>query len=64
VGLLCYLLAAGHLEARTLPLERTVAEVISHDGHASVERGRQLVRSMDTLVGLMAVALVAMLVQF
>jgi protein-S-isoprenylcysteine O-methyltransferase Ste14 len=63
-GLLCYLLAAAHLEARTLPLERTVAEVISHDGHASVERGRQLVRSMDTLLGLIAVALVAMLVQF
>ncbi len=64
VGLLCYLAAAGHLEARTLPLERTVAEVIAHDGHASVERGRQLVRSMDTLLAIVAVALVAMLWQF
>jgi len=64
VGLVCYVLAAGHLEARTLPLERTVAEVISHDGHASVERGRQLVRSMDTLLALVALALVAMMVQF
>lgn len=64
VGLLCYLAAAGHLEARTLPLERTVTEVIAHDGHASVERGRQLVRSMDTLLALIAVALVAMVVQF
>jgi hypothetical protein len=64
VGILCYLAAAGHLEARTLPLERTVAEVIAHDGQASVERGRQLVRSMDTLLGIIAVALVAMLVQF
>jgi protein-S-isoprenylcysteine O-methyltransferase Ste14 len=64
VGLLCYLAAAGHLEARTLPLERTVAEVIAHDGHASVERGRQLVRSMDTLLAIIAVALVAMVVQF
>jgi protein-S-isoprenylcysteine O-methyltransferase Ste14 len=64
VGLLCYLAAAGHLEARTLPLERTVAEVIAHDGHASVERGRQLTRSMDTLLAIIAVALVAMLVQF
>ena len=64
VGLLCYLAAAGHLEARTLPLERTVAEVIAHDGHASVERGQQLVRSMDTLLAIIAVALVAMLWQF
>jgi hypothetical protein len=64
VGLLCYLAAAGHLEARALPLERTVAEVIAHDGHASVERGRQLVRSMDTLLAIVAVALVAMLWQF
>lgn len=64
VGLLCYLAAAGHLEARTLPLERTVAEVIAHDGHASVERGRQLVRSMDTLLAIIAVAVVAMLWQF
>ena len=64
VGILCYLAAAGHLEARTLPLERTVAEVIAHDGHASVDRGRQLVRSMDTLLTLIAVALIAMLVQF
>jgi hypothetical protein len=47
-----------------LPLERTVAEVIAHDGHASVERGRQLVRSMDTLLAIIAVALVAMVVQF
>jgi hypothetical protein len=64
VGLLCYLAAAGHLEARTLPLERTLAEVIAHDGHASVERGRQLVRSMDTLLAIIALALVAMVVQF
>src|SRR5487761_2798462 len=64
VGILCYLAAAGHLEARTLPLERTVAEVIAHDGQASVERGRQLVRSMDTLLAIIAVAVVAMLWQF
>lgn len=64
VGLLCYLAAAGHLEARTLPLERTISEVIVHDGHASVERGRQFAHSMDTLLAIVAVALVAMLVQF
>ena len=64
VGILCYLAAAGHLEARTLPMEKVVAEVIHHDGVASPERGRQLVRSLDTLVAIIAVALVAMLVQF
>lgn len=64
VGLLCYLAAAGHLEARTLPLERVVSEVIAHEGAASPERGRTLVRSIDVLLALIAVALVAMLVQF
>jgi hypothetical protein len=64
VGILCYLAAAGHLEARTLPLERVVGEVIAHDGVAAPERGRRLVRSIDALLGLVAVAFVAMLVQF
>lgn len=64
VGLLCYLAAAGHLEARTLPLERVMSEVISKDGVASPERGRKLVRSVDILLGLIAVALLAMLIQF
>ena len=64
VGLLCYLAAAGHLEARTLPQERALAETIVHDGVASPERGRQLVRSIDTILGLVAVALVSMLIQY
>jgi hypothetical protein len=64
VGILCYLAAAGHLEARTLPLERVVSEVIAHDGAASPERGRQLTRSIDTTLVIIAVALVAMIVQF
>ena len=64
VGILCYLAAAGHLEARTLPLERVVAEVIEHDGVASPARGRQLVRSVDTLLAIIAVALLAMMIQF
>jgi uncharacterized membrane protein len=64
VGLLCYLAAAGHLEARTLPLERVVAEVIGHEGVAAPERGRALVRSIDTVLALVGVALLAMLVQF
>ena len=64
VGILCYLAAAGHLEARTLPLERVVSEVVAHDGVASPERGAKLVRSIDVLLGLVGVAFVAMLVQF
>jgi hypothetical protein len=64
VGILCYLAAAGHLEARTLPLERVVGEIIDHDGVASPVRGRKLVTSIDVLLGLLGVAFVAMLVQF
>ena len=64
MGLLCYILAAGHLEARTLPLERVVTDVIAHDGTASPERGRSLVKSVDVLLALIAVALIAMFVQF
>jgi hypothetical protein len=64
VGLLCYLAAAGHLEARTLPQERAVAASIERDGVASIDQGRQLVRSMDVLLALIAVALVSMLVHF
>lgn len=64
VGILCYLAAAGHLEARTLPLERVLGEVIAHDGPTSPDRGRQLVRSIDVLLAVVAVAFVVMLVQF
>jgi uncharacterized membrane protein len=64
VGLVVYVAAAGHLEARTLPQEQVISEVIAHDGVASPERGRQLTRSIDTLLALIAVALIAMLVQF
>jgi hypothetical protein len=41
-----------------------VGEVIDHDGVAAPERGRKLVTSIDVLLGLLAVAFVAMLVQF
>lgn len=64
VGIVCYLVAAGQLEARALPLERVVSEVIHHEGVASADRGRQLVRSLDAVLGVLAIALVAMLVQF
>ena len=64
VGILCYVLAAGHLEARVIPLERVVSEVVTHDGVATPERGRKLVLSIDTLLALVAIALISMLVQF
>jgi hypothetical protein len=64
VGFLCYLAAAGHLEARTLPEERTVAATIAGDGAASRDQGRQLVRSIDTLLLLVAIAFISMLIQF
>ncbi len=64
VGILCYLAAAGHLEARTLPQERRLAQVIARDGSAPPELGRRLLRSVDTLLVIIAVALVTMLVKY
>ncbi len=64
VGLFCYLAAAGHLEVRTLPQERAIAETVARQGVAPRDVGQRFVRSVDTLLALIAVALVAMLVQF
>ena len=64
VGIVCYILAAGHLEARTLPQERVMSEVIHVGGVASRERGRKLVTSIDVLLALVAVAFISMLVQY
>jgi hypothetical protein len=64
VGLLCYLAAAGHLEARTLPEERAIMATIFRDGVASPESGRKMVRSMDTLLMLVAIAFISMLIQY
>jgi hypothetical protein len=64
VGMLCYLAAAGHLEARTLPQEKMLSEVIAHDGVASPTQGRSFVQSIDVLLALLGVAMIAMLVQF
>jgi hypothetical protein len=64
VGILMYLAAAGHLEARTLPQERALEAEIARDGVASRESGRAFVKSIDILLALIGVALVAMLVQF
>jgi hypothetical protein len=64
VGILCYLAIAGRLEARTLPQERALAQVIARDGVAPPEGGRALTKSIDVLFALIALALIAMLVQF
>ncbi len=64
VGLACYLALAGHLEARTLPQEREVARAAAGPDGAPPALGRALGRSVDVLVSLLAVALVAMIVQF
>lgn len=64
VGLLCYVAAAGHLEARTLPLERSVADEVARYGTAAADQGRRLVRSVDVVLVIIAVALVTMLVQY
>jgi hypothetical protein len=64
VGIVCYLAMAGHLEARTLPQERALAKAVALDGVAPPQRGRALVKSIDVLLALIGVALIAMLVQF
>jgi hypothetical protein len=64
VGILCYVAAAGHLEARTLPEERAVAITIDRDGVASRDQGRKLVRSIDTLLLIVAIAFISMLIQY
>lgn len=64
VGLLCYVAAAGHLEARTIPLERSVAEEVARHGTAPASQGRRLVRSVDVLLAIVALALVTMIVQY
>jgi hypothetical protein len=64
VGILCYLAIAGYLEARTLPQERELSEVIAVSGVAPLERGRAFLKSVDVLLALIAVALLSMLIQY
>ena len=64
VGILCYLAIAGQLEARTLPQERALAEVISANGVAPPASGRAFLKSIDILLAIFAVALLSMLIQF
>jgi len=53
-----------HLEARTLPQERALAQAIARDGVAPPDSGRAFLKSIDILLALIAVALISMLVQF
>jgi hypothetical protein len=62
-GLLIYILAAGHLEARLLPSERALAKTIKENGVASPAAGRKFMISVDTLLALVAVGFVVMLAQ-
>jgi hypothetical protein len=64
VGIVIYVAAAGHLEARVLPLERSIGGIIHRDGAADPEQGKKLVTTIDVLLALVAVAFVVMLVQF
>jgi hypothetical protein len=64
VGLICYLAAAGHLEAKTLPEERLVAATVARDGVATKDQGRQLLRSIDILLAIIGIALFTMLIQY
>jgi hypothetical protein len=64
VGIIIYVAAAAHLEARVLPLERSIGGTIHRDGQAAPDQGRLLMRSIDVLLTLVAIAFVVMLVQF
>lgn len=64
LGIIIYVAAAGHLEARVLPLERSIGQIIHRDGQANPEQGRLLMKSIDVLLLLVAIAFVVMLVQF
>ncbi len=64
VGIACYLALAGHLEARTLPQERRLADAAATSGGAPAADARALARSVDVIIGLLAIALVAMIAQF
>jgi hypothetical protein len=64
VGILCYLAIAGLLEAKTLPQERALSEVIAVNGVASPESGRAFLKSIDIVLALIAVALLSMVIQF
>ena len=64
VGFLCYLAAAGLLEARVFPLERSVASTLAAGEDVSKSVGRQLGSRLDTVLTILAIAVIVMVVQF
>jgi hypothetical protein len=64
IGIVCYLAAVGHLEARTLPAERELARALHENGNAAPAEGKRLVRSLDVVFLILTIALIAMIIQF
>ena len=62
-GLLLWLAAAGHLEARVLPAERELAATIAANGVASPGAGKKFGMSVDVMLTLVALAFVVMIWQ-
>jgi hypothetical protein len=62
-GIVLWVLAAGHLEARVLPSERRIAKAITEHGHADAAAGKKLSLSVDVLLGLIALAVIVMVWQ-
>jgi hypothetical protein len=60
---LCWVLAAGHLEARVLPAERRLSTTIAEQGTAPAADGKRFGLSVDVLLSLVAVAFVLMVWQ-
>jgi uncharacterized membrane protein len=64
VGFLCYLVAAGLLEARVFPLERSVSTTLAAGDQVSPSLARQLGMRLDTVLSVLAIAVIVMVVQF
>jgi len=62
-GLILWVLAAGHLEARVLPSERKMAAAIAANGTADPAAGKKLGLSIDVLLTLIIVAAIVMIWQ-
>jgi hypothetical protein len=63
-GIVIYLVLARWIEVRTLPLERTFARTVQGEDVIPEGMSASLVRRIDVALGLLALALVAMIVQF
>jgi len=63
IGLLLWILGAGHLEARIIPSERKLAAVIAAEGTAPVAQAKKFALSVDVLLGLIYAAIIVMVWQ-